>query len=65
MNLKERLYRLKMSAFDLTNYINREGNKVGYSAVTRCIHHPTIGSKKTLNIIRNALDELEVKQHGR
>lgn len=64
MDLKERLSRLKMSAFELTNYINRNGNKVGYSAVTRCIHHPTIGSKKTLNIVRNALDELEGMNNG-
>ena len=65
MDFKERLSRLEMSALDLTRYINRERNPVGYSAITRCIHHPTIGSKKTLDIIRNALDELEVKQHGR
>lgn len=65
MNFKERLSRLEMSALDLARYINREENRVGYSAITRCINHPTIGSKKTLNIIRNALDELEGKQYGR
>ena len=65
MNFKERLSRLEMSALDLARYINREGNRVGYSAITRCIHHPTIGSKKTLDIIRNALDELEGMHDGR
>ena len=65
MDFKERLSRLKMSALDLARYINREENRVGYSAITRCIHHPTIGSKKTLDIIRNALDELEGMHDGR